>query len=107
MRFDDFWMDFGHLVGADNKSDLQLRSLSRESARMSIPRVTSRRSLVLAVLAALLIAPFIAWQGATGDERVPVSRLAPHGIVVVGDSITARYDDKPGSPDQGWWSITG
>src|SRR5689334_10310318 len=74
---------------------------------MSIPKVTTRRSLTLAVLTALLIAPFIAWQGATGDERVPVSRLAPHGIVVVGDSITARYDDKPGSPDQGWWSITG
>ncbi len=74
---------------------------------MTIPRVTTRRSLVLAVLAALLIAPFIAWQGATGDERVPVSRLAPHGIVVVGDSITARYNDEPGDADQGWWSITG
>lgn len=74
---------------------------------MTIPRVTTRRSLLLAVLAALLIAPFIAWQGATGDERVPVSRLAPHGIVVVGDSITARYNDEPGSAEQGWWSITG
>ena len=74
---------------------------------MTIPRVTTRRSVTLAVLAALLIAPFIAWQGATGDERVTISPLAPRGIVVVGDSITARYDDEPGSEKQGWWSIAG
>ena len=74
---------------------------------MTIPRVTTRRSVVLAILAALLVAPFIAWQGATGDERVTVSRIAPRGIVVVGDSITARYNDEPGDAMQGWWSITG
>ena len=73
---------------------------------MTIPRVITRRSVVLATLAALLIAPFIAWQGATGDERVTVSRIAPRGIVVVGDSITARYNDNPGDERQGWWSIT-
>jgi lysophospholipase L1-like esterase len=60
-----------------------------------------------AVLSALLIAPFIAWQAATGSAPLPVSRLAPHGIVVVGDSITARYNDKPGDARQAWWSITG
>jgi lysophospholipase L1-like esterase len=74
---------------------------------MTMPRVTTRRSVVLAILAALLIAPFIAWQGATGDERITVSPLAPRGIVVVGDSITARYNDEPGDQKQGWWSITG
>src|SRR5215212_4779994 len=74
---------------------------------MTKPRVTTRRSVVLAILATLLIAPFIAWQGATGEERVTISPLAPHGIVVVGDSITARYNDEPGSADQGWWSVTG
>lgn len=74
---------------------------------MTIPTVTRRRSVVLAILAALLIAPFIAWQGATGDIQVPVSPLAPRGIVVVGDSITARYNDEPGDEEQGWWSITG
>jgi lysophospholipase L1-like esterase len=74
---------------------------------MTMPRVTTRRSVVLAILAALLIAPFIAWQGATGDERVTVSHLAPRGIVVVGDSITARYNDEPGDAKQGWWSIAG
>jgi lysophospholipase L1-like esterase len=74
---------------------------------MTMSRVNTRRSAVLAILATLLIAPFIAWQGATGDERVPVSPLAPRGIVVVGDSITARYNDEPGDAKQGWWSMTG
>ena len=74
---------------------------------MTTPRVTTRRSVILAILAALVIAPFIAWQGATGDERVTVSPLAPRGIVVVGDSITARYNDEPGDDEQGWWSIAG
>lgn len=74
---------------------------------MTMPRTATRRSILLAVLATLLIAPFITWQGATGDERVPVSRLAPRGIVVVGDSITARYNDEPGDAEQGWWSMTG
>ena len=74
---------------------------------MTISRAATRRSVVLAILAALLVAPFIAWQGATGDESVTVSRIAPRGIVVVGDSITARYNDEPGDEKQGWWSITG
>jgi lysophospholipase L1-like esterase len=73
---------------------------------MTMPRVTTR-PLLLAIVVALLIAPFIAWQSATGDEQVTVSTFAPHGIVVVGDSITARYDDEPGGAEQGWWSMTG
>lgn len=74
---------------------------------MTRTRTPLRRSLVVAILMALVIAPFIAWQGATGDAPLRTSRLAPHGIVVVGDSITARYNDKPGDPEQGWWSMTG
>lgn len=74
---------------------------------MTMSRMTRRRSVITALVAALLLAPFIAWQGATGDARVTVSRLAPRGIVVVGDSITARYNDKPGDARQGWWSMTG
>lgn len=70
-------------------------------------RTSTRRSHIVVVLAALVIAPFIAWQGATGDAPVPISRLAPDGIVVVGDSITARYNDEPGDAEQGWWSMTG
>lgn len=71
------------------------------------PRRSARRSLLVALVLALLAGPFVAWQGAQGDGTRPVSTLAPHGIVVVGDSITARYNDEPGDPDQGWWSVTG
>ncbi|KQP27128.1 hypothetical protein ASF37_11290 [Aeromicrobium sp. Leaf289] len=44
-------------------------------------------------------------QGAIGTE--PGTGPFPQGVVVVGDSITARYDDDPGSPEQGWWSFVG
>jgi lysophospholipase L1-like esterase len=74
---------------------------------MTMFRTTTRRPVVIALIVTLLIAPFIAWQAATGGERLPVSSLAPHGIVVVGDSITARYNDQPGDPMQGWWSMVG
>jgi lysophospholipase L1-like esterase len=67
---------------------------------------TTRRSIVVAFVLALVAGPFVAWQGAQGDQTRPVSTLAPHGIVVVGDSITARYNDTPGDADQGWWSVT-
>jgi lysophospholipase L1-like esterase len=67
---------------------------------------TTRRSIVVAFVLALVVGPFVAWQGAQGDQTRPVSTLAPHGIVVVGDSITARYNDTPGDADQGWWSVT-
>lgn len=68
---------------------------------------TTRRSLLIALVLALVAGPFVAWQGAQGDQSRPVSTLAPHGIVVVGDSITARYNDNPGDADQGWWSVVG
>ena len=68
---------------------------------------TSRRSVLIAFVLALVVGPFMAWQGAQGDQTRPVSTLAPHGIVVVGDSITARYNDTPGDADQGWWSVVG
>ena len=68
---------------------------------------TSRRSVLVAFVLALVVGPFMAWQGAQGDQTRPVSTLAPHGIVVVGDSITARYNDTPGDADQGWWSVVG
>lgn len=74
---------------------------------MRTPRRPRRRSTVVALVLALLIGPFVAWQGAQGGQTQPVSRLAPHGIVVVGDSISARYNDRPGDADQAWWSVTG
>lgn len=69
-------------------------------------RTATRRSVVIAFVLALVVGPFVAWQGAQGDQTREVSALAPHGIVVVGDSITARYDDEPGDARQGWWSVT-
>lgn len=74
--------------------------------RMSTDWTTTRRSVLVALVLALIAGPFIAWQGAQGDQTREVSTLAPHGIVVVGDSITARYNDNPGDADQGWWSVT-
>ncbi len=66
--------------------------------------VRRRVTWVLAGALVLALAPFLMWQRAEGG---PVSAIAPDGIVVVGDSITARYNDVPGDADQGWWSIVG
>lgn len=74
---------------------------------MTACRTTTRRSAVIAFVVALLLGPFIAWQGAQGGQSQVVSAIAPDGIVVIGDSITARYNDTPGHADQGWWSVTG
>ena len=63
--------------------------------------------VAVALLSIMLLAPFLAWQSAQGGESVAVSKVAPDGIIVVGDSITARYNDKPGDPMQGWWSMLG
>jgi lysophospholipase L1-like esterase len=74
---------------------------------MTTPRRSARRSALVALVLALLVGPFVAWQGAQGGQSRAVSTIAPDGIVVVGDSISARYDDDPGSADQAWWSVTG
>lgn len=77
---------------------------------MSSSRMNARRPGVAALLIAVMVASFVLWQGAQGAQGGPVrgaSDLAPRGIAVVGDSITARYDDSPGSADQGWWSVVG
>lgn len=73
---------------------------------------TARRAarpvpIVIAMLLVACVAPILVWQSAQGGERRLPSTLAPHGIVVVGDSITARYNDTPGDARQGWWSIVG
>lgn len=73
---------------------------------MKTPQRSARRSATVAVVLALLAGPFMAWQGAQGGQSRPVSAIAPHGIVVVGDSISARYNDEPGDPRQAWWSVT-
>lgn len=67
----------------------------------------ARHRTIWVVTGALLLAlgPYLLSQRAEGDAVVPDT--APHEIVVVGDSITARYNDQPGDPDQGWWSVVG
>lgn len=74
---------------------------------MNPSRTAARRSVVAAFVLALIAGPFVAWQGAQGDQTQRASVLAPDGIVVVGDSITARYNDSPGDADEGWWSMVG
>ncbi len=63
------------------------------------------RRLGLLTVAVALLGGFVAavtTEGAHAEDG-PFSR----GIVVVGDSITARYTDDVGAPDQGWWSFVG
>ncbi len=70
------------------------------------PRTAARTPIVIALAVALLFAPLLAWSAVDGKASA-TSIIAPHGIVVVGDSITARYNDRPGDAMQGWWSIVG
>ncbi len=69
-------------------------------------RTAVRTPIVIALVLAALLGPFLA-RSAIGGEPGAISTVAPRGIVVVGDSITARYNDKPGDDKQGWWSIVG
>lgn len=73
---------------------------------MTKPRTAARTPIVVALALLLLLAPLLAWN-ADGGKASATSVIAPRGIVVVGDSITARYNDKPGDALQGWWSIVG
>ena len=75
---------------------------------MTRPRGARRRLLGVALALTVAAAPYLLWQGAAqGGQTHPVSTLAPHGITVVGDSITARYNDSPGDEYQAWWSFVG
>lgn len=62
-------------------------------------RPLSRVWIVIALVCTLLTAPLAL-------QRVTASASGP-GIVVIGDSISARYNDDPGSSDQAWWSVVG
>jgi len=75
---------------------------------MARPRLTVRTLVVGALTAALALTPLlVSWRNVTGGEAAATSVVTPGGIVVVGDSITAKYDDEPGSDRQGWWSLVG
>ncbi|MDQ3157742.1 MAG: SGNH/GDSL hydrolase family protein [Actinomycetota bacterium] len=65
------------------------------SARLPLPRVW----IVIVLLCTLLLAPLVL-------QRVTASASGP-GIAVIGDSISARYNDDPGSDQQAWWSVVG
>ncbi|MDR7087546.1 lysophospholipase L1-like esterase [Aeromicrobium panaciterrae] len=69
-------------------------------------RTAVRTPILIALVLAALLGPFLA-RSAIGGEPSAISTVAPRGIVVVGDSITARYNDTPGDDKQGWWSIVG
>lgn len=66
-------------------------------------RSVLRTSVVVAVTLALLAW----WQSARGGEPVVADGPFAGGIVVVGDSITADYNDDEGDEMQGWWSMVG
>jgi lysophospholipase L1-like esterase len=67
----------------------------------------SRSVQRIGVVAVITLALLMAWQRAQGGEQQVASGPFNHGIVVVGDSITARYNDQPGDQFQAWWSIVG
>ncbi len=73
---------------------------------MTKPRTAARTPIVIVLMLGLVLAPLLAWSAA-GGKASATSVVAPRGIVVVGDSITARYNDQPGDQMQGWWSIVG
>ena len=66
-------------------------------------RSVPRTIVVIATTVALLAA----WQTARGGETPTASGPFQSGIVVVGDSITAHYNDEKGDDLEGWWSMVG
>lgn len=66
---------------------------------MNARRAVPRGWLILALLAALVLVP-------PTTQGVSASASA-RTIAVIGDSITARYNDNAGDAKQGWWSIVG
>lgn len=64
---------------------------------MNVRSPLSRAWIVMGLLGLALAAPL-------GIERVSASSSGP-GVAVIGDSITARYNNDSGSQGQGWWSF--
>ena len=67
----------------------------------------SRSVLRVGVVVTMTIALLVAWQSARGGEQPDPNGPFNRGIVVVGDSITAEYNDDKGDDFQGWWSMVG
>lgn len=69
-------------------------------------RTATRTPIVFALVLIALLGPFLA-RSAIGRVPSAIPTVAPRGVIVVGDSITAQYNDNPGDDMQGWWSIVG
>jgi lysophospholipase L1-like esterase len=67
----------------------------------------SRSALRTSTVAAIVVVLLVAWQGAGEGEQPTVDGPFKAGIVVVGDSITAEYNDQEGDELEGWWSMVG
>lgn len=74
---------------------------------MTRPGTITRSIISIGLALMIAVVPYMLWQSAQGGQSQVASELAPLGIVVVGDSITARYSDSPGDRDQAWWSFVG
>ena len=73
---------------------------------MPTTRTAARTPIVVLLALVLVLTPLLA-RNAAGGKASATSVVARRGIVVVGDSITARYNDQPGDGMQGWWSMVG
>lgn len=73
---------------------------------MRVLRRSGRRTVAVLVMLPLSLGITAVWQGAVGTENESTGPFGD-GIVVVGDSITALYNDDAGHEDQGWWSMVG
>ena len=67
----------------------------------------SRSVVRTSVVAAVALMLLVAWQRAGEGEQPTVDGPFKAGIVVVGDSITAEYNDDEGDELEGWWSMVG
>ncbi len=67
----------------------------------------SRSVLRTSTIGAIVVVLLVAWQGAGEGEQPTVDGPFKAGIVVVGDSITAEYNDQEGDELEGWWSMVG
>lgn len=67
----------------------------------------SRSVVRTSVVAAIALVLLVAWQRAGEGEQPTVDGPFKAGIVVVGDSITAEYNDDEGDELEGWWSMVG
>lgn len=69
------------------------------------PNILRHAAVLVAVFGCLLAWAWWTSQDATGSSGQRVR--GPANITVIGDSITALYDNEPGGERQGWWSMVG